>query len=44
MARSDHDHALQLLDMAVKDQTALANMLNAKAFSDEVLACTRSRL
>jgi HEPN domain-containing protein len=36
MDKSDRDHALQLLDMASKDHTALANMLDPESFSEEV--------
>jgi HEPN domain-containing protein len=36
MAKSDRDHAVQLLKMAISDHTALANMLEPKAFSEEV--------
>jgi HEPN domain-containing protein len=36
MAKSDKDHAKQLLEMAYKDSTALSNMLNEESFSDEV--------
>jgi HEPN domain-containing protein len=36
MAKSDRQHAEQLLSMAVKDHTALAGMLDAKNFSEEV--------
>lgn len=36
MAKSDKEHAKQLLSMAVKDHNALAGMLDAKNFSEEV--------
>jgi HEPN domain-containing protein len=36
MAKSDRDHALQLLEMASKDQIASANMLDRQGFSEEV--------
>jgi len=36
MAKSDKDHATQLLEMATKDHTALAHMLEASHFSEEV--------
>jgi len=36
MAKSDKDHALQMLEMAKKDHHALANMLDAESFSEEV--------
>lgn len=36
MAKSDRDHATQLLEMAIRDLTALENMLDDRAFSEEV--------
>jgi HEPN domain-containing protein len=36
MAKSDKDHATQLLDMAKKDHSALSHMLDSENFSDEV--------
>lgn len=36
MAKSDKEHAEQLLKMAIKDHTALASMLDAHSFSEEV--------
>jgi HEPN domain-containing protein len=36
MGKSDKDHAEQLLEMARKDYSALANMLDTESFSDEV--------
>lgn len=36
MAKSDRDHATQLLDMARRDHTALAHMLDGDVFSEEV--------
>lgn len=36
MVRSDRDHALQLLEMATRDHTALSHMLNAIDFPEEV--------
>ena len=36
MAKSDKDHALQMLVMAKKDHQALVHMLDAKSFSEEV--------
>lgn len=36
MANSDKDHALLLLQMARKDQTALRNMLSPDDFSEEI--------
>ena len=36
MAKSDKEHAEQLLRMAAKDRMALASMLDAQSFSEEV--------
>ena len=36
MAKSDKDHAEQLLRMSVKDHTALTGMLDPHSFSEEV--------
>lgn len=36
MGKSERDYALQLLEMAGKDQRALANMRDTDAFSEEV--------
>lgn len=36
MAKSNKDHATALLEMATKDHKALANMLDASRFSEEV--------
>ena len=36
MAKSDKDHALQLLEMARNDHQALAHMLDAGSFSEEI--------
>ena len=36
MAKSDKEHAEQLLSMALKDHNALAGMLDVKQFSEEV--------
>lgn len=36
MAKSDKEHAEQLLRMAAKDRTALAGMIDAQSFSEEV--------
>lgn len=42
MAKSDKEHALQMLEMARKDQQALAHMFDAESFSEEVFDFTRS--
>jgi HEPN domain-containing protein len=36
MAKSNKDHALQLLEMALKDHKALENMLEPDVFVDEI--------
>lgn len=36
MAKSDKDHALQMLEMAKKDHQALTHMLDAENFSEEI--------
>ena len=36
MAKSNKEHAEQLLKMAVKDHTALSGMLDSRSFSEEV--------
>jgi HEPN domain-containing protein len=36
MAKSDLDHAQQLLEMAAKDHQALANMLDRERFAEEI--------
>jgi HEPN domain-containing protein len=36
MAKSDREHATQLLDMAGKDYTALSNMLDPSDFAEEI--------
>lgn len=36
MAKSDTDHAVQLLEMANKDHQALKNMLDTKKFAEEI--------
>lgn len=36
MAKSDKDHALQMLEMAKKDHQALTHMLDAESFSEEI--------
>jgi HEPN domain-containing protein len=36
MVKSDKDHALQMLAMAKKDHQALAHMLDARNFSEEI--------
>jgi HEPN domain-containing protein len=36
MAKSDKDHAQQLLQMATMDHTALMNMLDPEHFTDEI--------
>ena len=36
MAKSDKEHAAQLLTMSVKDHNALAGMLDTSNFSEEV--------
>jgi HEPN domain-containing protein len=36
MVRSDRDHALQLLEMATRDHTALSHMLDRSDFPEEV--------
>ena len=36
MAKSDKEHAGQLLGMSIKDQNALSGMLDANSFSDEI--------
>ena len=36
MAKSDKDHALQMLEMAKLDHQALAHMLDANSFSEEI--------
>lgn len=36
MAKSDRDHAVQLLQMARKDHQAMTNMLDPEAFSEEI--------
>jgi len=36
MAKSDKDHALQMLEMAKKDHQALAHMLDANEFPEEI--------
>ena len=36
MAKSDRDHAFQLLDMASKDHQAITHMLDSESFPEEV--------
>ncbi len=36
MAKSDKDHAFQMLEMAKKDHQALTHMLDAENFSEEI--------
>lgn len=36
MAKSDKDHALRMLEMAKQDHQALAHMLDASSFSEEI--------
>ena len=36
MAKSDKDHAKQLLQMAIMDYTALVNMTDRNSFTDEI--------
>lgn len=36
MAKSNKDHALQMLEMAKRDHQALAHMLDAESFSEEI--------
>jgi HEPN domain-containing protein len=36
MAKSDKDHALQMLEMARKDHQAISHMLDVECFSEEI--------